>query len=328
MKAGKEIIIGITALVACAILYYGFGFLKGQDVFSSTKTYYAIYDHVDGLLPSSGVQYNGFEVGKVQNIYFHPNGSGNLIVEFNISNGEIQIPIGSTAQVAAFDLLGTKGIKLIMNSAQTERHQSGDTISSGYENSMQEQVNEQILPLKNKVESLISQFDSALQIVQGVFTPDFQESISTKFGNTMNSLEHMSQTTDRMLSNNSAKFSNIMSNIESTSATINNSSEDLTKIIKNTSKISDSLAAVDIASTFKKVDQTMTDVSNMIAKIESGEGTLGKLVKDEKLYNNLEQASLELDKLLEDIRVNPRRYIRFGKKDKGNDKPEKKTRNE
>jgi len=324
----KEIIIGITALVASAIVFYGFQFLKGQNLFSSSNSYYAIYNHVDGLLPSSGVQLNGFEVGKVESIYFHPDGSGNLIVKFMITQPDFNIAKNTVAQVSSFDLLGTKGLKLIPGKGKGFE-QPGDTLASGFENSIRDEVNQQVLPLKNKVEGLISQFDSALKVIQGVFTPDFQQSITTKFGNTMSSLEHIAYKTDTMISVNSGKFSNIMSNLEATTGNLKDNNKNLSKIITNTAQITDSLASLDLAATFKKVDNAMTDVSSLLERVNKGEGSLGKLLNDEALYKNLDQASLELDKLLEDMRVNPKRYVHFsvfGKKDRN--KPDKKTRKE
>ncbi len=324
----KEIVIGFAILIAALIFFYGFNFLKGKNLFSNAKSYYAVYQRVDGLLPSSAVQLNGFNVGKVESIYFHPDESGRLIVKFNITEPELKIPNKSQVQVASFDLLGTKGLKLLINPS-SELYQEGDTLNSGFETSIRDEVNQQVLPLKNKVESLISQFDSALKIVQGVFTEDFQESITSKFGNTMSSLEHIAHTSDKLISDNSGSIKNIMTNLEASTKTLKDNNQNLTKIIDNTAQITDSLAAIDIAYTFKKVDKAMSDVSSILEKVENGEGSLGKLLKDESVYNNLDQATLELDKLLEDMRVNPKRYVHlsvFGRKDK--DKPEKKPRNE
>jgi len=328
LKGKKEIIIGFTLLVAAGIVIFGFNFLKGKNLFSSSNSYFAVYDHVDGLLSSSGVQYNGFNVGKVEKIYFHPNKSGDLIVKFSISESGLKLPKNTIAQVSSFDLLGTKGLTLLLK-PDSQFYSPGDTLFSGFEVSLKEQVNQQVLPLKNKVEGLISQVDSALSVVQGILSQDFQDDFKSNFSQTMVSLKDAAANANQMVAENRGSFGRIISNVESSTQNLKNNNENLTKIINNTAQISDSLASINIAATFNKVDRAMTDVSAVLERVNKGEGSLGKLLKDEKLYHNLDQASLELDKLLEDMRVNPKRYVQFsvfGKKDKN--KPEKKTRTE
>lgn len=329
MKNSKEIIIGTLLIVAGAILYLGINYLNGNNFFREEIKYFAVYDHIDGLQPGNQIQVNGYSVGKVKTINFLPHKKGDLVVEFTIDEPNMAIPKNSTARIVSFDLLGTKGINLEMDYSSKDFYMPGDTIEGSTEISLKDEVNQQVLPLKNKVEGLILQFDSALGVVQGIFDEDFRRSISGKFTNTMQSLENIALTTDVMMQTNSSKITNVMTNMESISGNLKNNNEELTNIINNTSAISDSLAKINLTATFNKVDQAMTDLSQVLDKINSGEGTVGKLLESDTLYTNLEEATLELDKLLEDMRVNPKRYVHFsifGKKEKSEDKPQKKPR--
>ncbi len=319
MKKSKELMIGLFLVLAIILLYVGIRFLKGANIFSKQMNYYAVYDNVDGLQPSNGVLVNGFVVGKVERIGFHPSKNGSLIVEFVITEENMMIPKNSTAKIVSFDILGTKGINLQMNFDAQDYYMPGDTILSSIETSLKDEVNQQVLPLKNKVEGLIMQFDSALGMVQGVFDEDFRNSVTTRFSNTMQSLENIALTTDVMMTTNSKKIGVVMSDMQSISGNLKNSNEELTNIIQNTSQITDTLASVDLGGTFNKVNTAMTDVSELLEKINSGEGSLGQLLNNDTLYDNLEDATLQLDLLLEDMRLNPKRYVHFslfGGKDK------------
>lgn len=328
MKVTKEIKIAVLVLTTLFIVFYGYYYLRGFDILGQQKKYYAVYPTVDGLVVSSPVQVSGFTVGKVTNISFHPHKNGELLVEMLIDNKDINITHGSIAKIGALDLLGTKGIILEIKS-KSEILPIGDTLESAMQRSLKDEVNMQVLPLKNKVEALLAQFDSTFQAVQGVFNKSMRNNLSTRLNNTFVSLENIAHVTDVMMVTNSATITNTMNNLESVSGNLKQNNDRLTNIIRNTSAITDTLAKINIASTFKKVDSVVTDMASIIEKINKGEGSAGKLLKDEKLYMNLEQATLELDKLLEDMRVNPKRYVHFsvfGKKEKDEEKPQKKER--
>lgn len=316
-------------LTTLFILVYGYYYLRGYDLLKTQTKYYAVYPSVEGLLVSSPVQVSGFTVGKVTNIGFHPNKPGALLVELQIDNQDVTLTKGTIAKIMSLDLLGTKGISLEI-AQESSPIRVGDTLSTAMERSLKDEVNMQVLPLKNKVEALLSQFDSTFHAVQGIFNKTMRDNISTRLNNTFVSLENISHVTDVMISTNAPVITQTMANMESVSGNLKQNNEQLSKILKNTASITDTLAQLKLGQTFKRVDSVITDFSSIMDRINKGEGSAGKLLNDEKLYQNLEQASLELDQLLEDMRVNPKRYVHFsifGKKDSKDEKPEKKERN-
>jgi phospholipid/cholesterol/gamma-HCH transport system substrate-binding protein len=328
LKITKEIKIAVLVLITLFIVFYGYYYLRGFDLFGQQKKYYAVYPTVDGLVVSSMVQVSGFTVGKVTNISFHPHRNGELLVEMLIDNKDVVVTKGSIAKIGALDLLGSKGILLEIKSGAGALP-IGDTLESAMQRSLKDEVNMQVLPLKNKVESLLAQFDSTFQAIQGIFDKNMRNNLSVRLNNTFVSLENIAHVTDVMMMANAKTITNTMGNLESVSGNLKHNNDQLTKIINNTASITDTLSKIKIGSTFKRVDSIITDMAAIMEKINKGEGSAGKLLNDEKLYANLEQATLELDKLLEDMRVNPKRYVHFSmfsRKEKDDEKPQKKDR--
>ena len=332
MKVASEIKVGVVIVVASSLLYVGYNILRGQGFFDTSKIYYSVYNTVDGLTPGNPVQVSGYTVGKVSSIEFHPTEMGKVIVGFSVAESSLKIPSGSVARIANLDLLGSKAIVLEFNQSSTTFVNPNDTLLGANQNSLQEEVNVTILPLKMKAEELLSELDSAIRIVQLILNEDARENLGASFESfkrTFTTLENVAVGADSFLIKETGKIDNVMSNFESITGNLRRSNEKISIILDNASKISDSLAASNIPSTLKTVDKTMNELSAVIEKVNNGEGSLGLLLQDDSLYINIDQAMLELDKLLEDVRVNPRRYVNvsiFGGKDKSNYDPNKKDR--
>lgn len=328
MRLSKEIKIAVLVLACLLLVVYGYYYLRGYNLFKTQSKYYAKYSNVEGLIIGSPIQVSGFTVGKVSDIFFDPGQVGQVIVELQIDNPNIQVTKESIAKISSLDLLGSKCVALDL-SKQGAALEKGDTLLSATELSLKDEVNMQVLPLKTKVESLLSQFDSTFQAVQGIFDKTMQENISTRLNNTFVSLENIAHVTDVMMVTNAQKMNNTMTNMESITENLKGNNEKLGRIMQNTANITDTLVRLNITHTFQRVDSVITNFSALMARIQKGEGSAGKLLKDEALYNNLDQATLELDRLLEDMRVNPKRYVHFsifGKKEKEEEKPDKKER--
>ena len=218
-------------------------------------------------------------------------------------------------------MLGTKVVSIFFGDG-TDIAISGDTLNSEIEADLKEQVNEQILPLKNKTEELISSIDSAVTIVQGIFDEDAQRNLSASFrsiSRSFKSLEHATFQLDTLLTSEKTKLAMILSNVESISSNLAANNEKLTTIIDNFANISDTLAKAEIATTIALAKTSLEQTSDILGKISRGEGSMGQLINDEQLYKSLSSASAELDNLLEDMRVHPNRYVHFslfGKKEK------------
>ncbi len=337
MKIKRQVVIGLIFVVSIAVLYWSINFVKGLDVFSSHRTFYTEYDNVSGLLIASPVTVSGFKVGQVTDIRFKKDEPGKLIVKF-IVNEDLDIPDNTLARIESSDLLGSKAIVLHLGDSPVNA-KSGSYLIGELETSLKEEVSLQMLPLKTKVESLLSSFDSALAVVQYIFNENTRDNLSKTFESiryTIASLERASSTIDTLLRTQQYKISGILSNIEAITLNIKNNNEKISNIITNFSSLSDSLLMSHIQSTFENADKTMGELSEITRKINSGEGSMGLLLENDSLYIQLNQATLELKLLLEDMRLNPDRYIHFsvfGKSSKrnkytpppGSEEPDKKA---
>lgn len=302
-KLSKEFKSGFIFLLAIVFLVYGLKYLKGLNVFQSNKPYYAIYDDIDGLQIGSSIRLNGFNVGMVNNIVLSSNNK--LLVTLNINSVD-SIPKNSVCKIVNQDLMGTKGVSLVLGKSDLFA-KPGDTLQSGIENSLQDEVNAQILPLKNKAEELIGSVDSLLTVVAAVLNKNTRKNLSNSIKSLDETFSILSQTmikVDSMVYNNDKRVSKIILNLESITTNLNDSSSGIKPILHNLSLISDSLSNSNIGS-------LVENINNISNNISSGSGSLTKLMKDDKLYNNLEKSTSELAELIEDIKNNPKRYVNF-----------------
>ncbi|HET7819198.1 MAG TPA: MlaD family protein [Bacteroidia bacterium] len=316
MKISRELKTGIVAVIAIAIFVYGFNFLKGKNIFSKQDTYYAIYPQVSGIVEANPVQVNGFKVGRVNKIELLDT-TGRLLVTISISDEKLKIKKGTTARIVSSDLLGAKAIELIMSNS-SEYAKDGDTLMAETEASLQETVNATVKPLKDKAEKLIGSIDSIITVAQTVLNKSSQDNIIKSFDNIKHTLETFDKTAvrlDNMVASEQSKISNIFSKVEAISTNLANNSDKISNVIKNFSSISDTLAKANIAKTIDKASNALAQVSDIMEKINKGQGSAGLLVNDTKLYNNLTAASGSLDSLMKDMELYPWRYFSlYGKK--------------
>jgi phospholipid/cholesterol/gamma-HCH transport system substrate-binding protein len=308
----KKVILGIIFIASIALLYWGINFLKGLDVFSKHRVFYSEYNDVSGLLVASPVMVSGYKVGQVSEISFKKDQPGRLLVRFIITE-KLDIPANSVARIESLDLLGTKTIVLQLGDSPTFAS-SGDYLKGEMETSLKEEVSIQMLPLKAKVESLLSSFDSALAVVQYIFNEDTRDNLNKSFESiryTIGSLERAASTVDTILQLQKNKLGNIVSNVEAITLNIKNSNQDISNIITNFSKLSDTLLLSKVYSTFDYASRTMEELSEITNKINTGQGSLGLLFESDSIYLKLTKASEDLQLLLEDMRINPNRYIHF-----------------
>ncbi len=318
MKIPKEAKIGFIGLITIAVFIWTFHFMKGKNILKYARTYTIIYNKIDGLEESGAVLLSGYKVGLVNEIHFLPDLSGRLSVHILLEE-KFDLPLNTVAQIFSADLMGTKAIRL--NLAESDEfHQPGDTLIGNIEGSLQEQVSIQMLPLKNKAENLILSIDSVLAVIQNIFNEDFRDNFSKSFEHivaTISNLQHSTYTLDTLLTNRQGRLARIISNVESISSNLRANNDELTNILKNFSSVSDSLASSDIKSTIETLDNTLAQMNIILEDINAGKGSVGMLVKNDTLYYNLEAAVGELDKLLRDMRENPKRYIHFSVFDLG-----------
>ncbi len=309
MKISREFKVGIIGIVSLGMLYWGFNFLKGSDLFESNNKLYAVYNRVEGLAPAKPILLNGFKVGQVDNIYFHPNGSGQLIVSLKI-NTEFPIPKNSRASIKS-TVLGDKSISLILGES-TENAIPGDTLLGQLELSLSEELNEQVAPLKNKIESLFTSVDTVLVILAEFLNDDTQDNFSESFTALKNSFKKLEGTISRLDLTVDSSAGNIVSTFKSLASITHNldeNGEELTAIFNNMESLSDSLSKIKFKQTFASLNVAVSSIEEVAEKINNGEGTAGLLINDPELYQNLSKASEQLDLLLLDLKYNPGRYI-------------------
>lgn len=308
MKINNETKVGIITVFAVTILILGYSYLKGEDVFTDTVDIYAEYEQISGIKVSNPVLYNGFIVGKITNLELSPKGT---IVARLTLKPELQIPENTIAKIVSQDILGAKAIVLYFGDSRTFINE-GDTLRTDVEMSLAESVNSEVLPVKQKAEKLLGTVDSILISIQYILNPNFRSNIDQSFASIKRSIETLEVTAtrvDSMVKYQSARFKTITNNIESISTNLRNNNEKITSILENVDQISDSLAKINFIETINRANKALSDIAIITEKINTGQGTLGMLVNDDKLYKNLTQSSKDLDKLLVDLRLNPKRYV-------------------
>ncbi|GBF20089.1 MULTISPECIES: MlaD family protein [Arenibacter] len=304
MKISREIKTGIIVLGGILLFILGFSYLKSTPLFDNSKTFYAVYHHVGGLQSGTQVTINGFTVGKVNDIKFN-DASGNLLVTFTVDNG-FSFSKNSNAELYDTGIIGGKGIQIKPVFDDAVMAKSGDTLPSSTRPGLTELVQQRLTPLQMKVEGAVTNADSLLMNVNDILDiktkKDLRESIAG-LNQLVKSFQGSANSLNQILTDNKDDLDKSISN--------------LGVITDNFNKLSDTLANAGLGETIKKLQFTMGNINDMMAKIEGGEGSLGKLVNDKALYNNLADASRELDLLLQDFRLNPKRYVNvsvFGKK--------------
>lgn len=305
MKITREIKTAILVIASILLFIWGYSFLKGKDLFSGYSKYYVKYSNVDGLVPSSPVTINGLTVGKVNSITLDKDWTS--LVELQISD-DYKIPKNSIAELYSPGPIGGKQIAILPNKETQEIAKTGDFLQSGSKLGLTEEVSNQIKPIKEKLDKVLENANTMLVNINQVLDEKTKQNLRGSLENlnvTLAEFRNASASVNQMLAENRSKISSTMSNFDKTSA--------------NFKTISDSLANANIGQTVKNLEKTLASVDKIMADMQSGKGTLGKLVKDEALYNNFAKSAKELELLLQDLRLNPTRYVNvslFGKKNK------------
>lgn len=325
MKISKEVKTGILVVVAIALFVYGFNILRGTDIFKKRFTLYALYNKADGVIEANPVLINGYKVGQVYKLELVKRGDQYKVLLTFLMYEKVSIPQGSLAKITSSDLLGSKAVEITFSDSK-QMVADGDTLLPDVEDDLKTSVDKRIAPLQKKAESLISSIDSVMQVVQQVLNANVRQNLISSFEsikNTIVYLQHTALNLDTLTSTQKSKISHILDKVQSITSNIEKSNDKLSNIINNFSNISDSLAKADLKKTIEQTNAAMTQANDVLLQINSGKGTVGKLIKNDSIYNNLNKASEDLDKLLKDLRINPERYMHisvFGRKDRNKPK--------
>lgn len=320
MKISREIKLGLIFIITIFLFIWGLNFLKGRKFFTRQRTYYAVYNEVGGLLTNAPVSINGLQVGQVIALHFENKKSAKVIVEISVTNS-IEIPKNSKVKIFNADLLASKSIEISLGNSSIMAV-SGDTLYSEAQASFSEEVNRQIQPVMKKAENLMLTIDSVVSELGLIFNPETRDNLAKSFGHirvTLQNLEHVTYNIDTLVYGQRGRMERILFNVESISKNLKDNNENLTRTLENFANLSDTIAKANISRTIDNLNRSLSDMAAITNKINKGEGSLGLLVNDKKLYNNLEGSSKQLDQLLLDMKLHPGRYVHFslfGKSDK------------
>jgi len=305
LKINNEVKTGVLVLIGIGLFIFGFSYLKSNDIFVTDRTFYAVYSDVEGVVNGTPVTVNGLPVGSIQKISFH---NGNkLLVKFRVEN-DIEFSINSLAQIYETGLIGGKALAIIPSNDKSRKAVTSDTLKSSIAPGLTDLVNKKITNLQVKIESMVMSADSVLFKINRVF----DDSTRT---NLRNSVSDFNYTIAELKETSSAINDIVKSNKSRVDLTIGN----VSKISKDLSNITTSLTNSDLDITLANFKKSSDDLSLILSNINKGQGTISKLIVNDSLFNNLNDASRSIDLLLEDIRLNPNRYIHFslfGKKNK------------
>jgi phospholipid/cholesterol/gamma-HCH transport system substrate-binding protein len=288
------------------MLIIGYNFLKGNAIFSSETVLYARYSHVDGLGVSKPVLINGYQIGRVDKLTLQSDGT--IIATLKIK-GKYEIPKNSVAKLESIDLLGGKAIVMALGTGNIYA-KDGDTLNANVAKGLLETVQ----PVQKKAELIIAKMDSILTSVNSILNPNFQKNVDKSFNSiasTLASLEATSKKVDNLVGSEGTRISSILANVEAISANLKNNNEKINGILNNIGSITDQVAAANFKQTIDNANKSMADLQAIVGKINEGKGTLGLLINDTKMYDNLNSASQNLDKLIIDLKENPNRYVHF-----------------
>mgnify|MGYP000417473095 FL=1 len=297
----KELKTGIAAVLILCLAYWGFNFLKGQNLLEpASRVFYIEYDNIQGLNKASTVSINGLQVGKVSEITFNTDSikRGKLVVKISLDN-DFEFSKNSVAKIYSTSIIGGESLAIIP-SYIGEPAVSGDYLTGEVESDIFTSVGETLNPLKTKVERVIIGADSLLIALNDVLDLKSRDS----FKRTILGLE----TTVSSMTNTLGSFNKM---IDSTKGDIDIVLENTKKITANFVEVSDTLATINFGQTVRTLQTTLANVNGLLSSIENGKGSLGKLVTDDSMYHNLTNASKELEGLLMEMKLHPKRFVHF-----------------
>ena len=276
-----------------------FNYLKGNNLLDSSRSFYVVYDNVEGLASSTPVTINGLSVGKVQEISFNNDGSGSLVVKLLVES-DFEFSKNSKAELYEAGLIGGKAIAIIPAFDNAENAKNGNYLEGTVKAGLTELVNQRLTPLQEKIETMMVSADSLLSNLNDVFDSQTKANLKNSIAGlstTIASFGETSKSLNNLVENNQEQIKSALTNVET--------------LTSNLSKVTDSLANANLGSTIKDLQTTINNFNSVLASIDEGKGSIGKLFKDEGLYNNLKGATKEMEELLQDIKLHPKRYFRI-----------------
>lgn len=289
----KSILVALSFIVAMILFVWGFNFLKGKSLLRNQQSFYAIYSNSKGLLPGDLVTINGMQVGTVNSLEFHPRQDGSIIVNFIISN-ELNIPDNTTAKLAS-SLMGSVTVELNLGNSKTFA-QSGDTLTSGYDNGTMGMITETIMPLKDNLETLLISLNNLTLNLDNLLNAELKDNINKSVDNlasSMNNIKDISSDLKLLVDSENGKLTMVVNNLET--------------MTNNFTAVGDSLKNIDYNRVINTLEECATEFNTLIRNINEGQGSAGLLIKEDSLYNNINQTIESLQSLIDEIKANPKK---------------------
>ena len=303
MKLSYEIKTALLVLSGIFLFIVMINYLKSNDIFVSDRSFYAIYDDVEGVSTGTPVTISGFNVGSVQDISFYGD-EAKLLLKFRVEN-DFEFSSNSIAQIYETGLIGGKALAIIPVNGKNLAI-SGDTLQSDIAPGLTELVNDKLSPLQEKIESMVVSADSLLIAVNSVFDVETKKNLTTSIENFSATIQSAKKSVDvfeEVLGNNENRLNAIIVNADQS--------------LKNFSNLSENFEELDLV--IENLSKSSTNINSITNEIKAGNGFVNKVVYDEGFVKSLDQISSNINLLLEDLRMNPKRYVHFslfGKKNK------------
>ena len=305
MKVSREIKTAVLVIISIILFIWGYSFLKGKNLFDNSNKLFVVYENVAGLATSAPVTLNGLTIGKVNSITINPDGK--LLVELHITT-DFPISKSSIAEIYDSGLVGGRQIAIKPNLLDKNYTVSGDYLQASSKLGLTDALAQQLEPLQAKIQELLVNADAMFTNVNDILDTQTRQNLKSSIASlntTLSEFSVASKNINELLVENKSKFNNTLKNVD--------------KVTGNFAILSDSLAKANLGQTVKNLEKTLAKVDKIMAELEQGKGTMGKLIKDETMYTNFAKTSKELELLLQDVRLHPTRYVNvslFGKKNK------------
>ncbi|WP_018477077.1 MlaD family protein [Pontibacter roseus] len=306
MKISKEIKVALLGIVAIIILYFGFMFLKGSDLFSKSNTFHVVYDNVDGLSVSNPVVLNGIQVGHVKELTLLTERGNQIKVDIEVRK-DLQIGDSTIASLGNSDLLGSKAITLYLRN-NSKQYNGGEELISYKETSIADMLSSKSVPVIDKV-------DTTLARVNRLLDSEAKNNLQQILANS----NETTKTVNDILRENQRNINQITTNLTQLTSALKQTQRNIDRLAVNMTEITDTLKQVEINKLVRDANSAVNELETTISKLNSNEGSLGRLMNDEELYQNMNRSTEALNLLLRDIQAYPKRYVQFsliGRKDR------------
>jgi len=313
MKISNETKVGVLTITALTLLILGFNYLKGKDIFKKTEKIYAVFNDLGSLAKSNEVKINGYVIGSVIDLGITDKDMSGIVATITLSQN-VNIPKDSKALIST-PLVGASYIA-IEKGKSSEYLQPGDTLTTMVDVGILDDVKAQLTPTLTKVRNTLDTLNTVFGSINGTLNKETRSNLQQSLAN----LNKASNSLNGLLDNQTGSLAKTLSNAEQISKSLKDNTDDITATIGNAKKATEKFAALDLDSTITALNETIAGLKATVHKLNGKEGTVGALLNDRTVYNNLNSVIVSLETLLDDLRAHPKRYVNlsiFGKKDKG-----------